>query len=150
MQGDDGVAAVCRLQHKGGGVCALVVGYAVNPGQRVAGRPLIHAEDRLVYRQGQGDNTVAAVDGLQRVGVGARGGEGRVEETVATTVADLCRDGGAVGRVDGEVQRDHRVAAVGRRECLVIVSAHSICRTVPGVALADCFHKFSRFRMFQR
>ena len=90
------------------------------------------------------------MDGLQRVGVSASGGEGRVEEAVAAALADLCRDGGVVGRVDGEVQRDHRVAAVSRRERLVIVAAHRVCRAVPGVALADCFRKFSRFRIFQR
>ena len=100
MQGNDRITAVCRRKHKCGGVGALVVGHTVKPGQRIAGGPLIHAESRLVHRQRQHDDTVAAVDALQRVGVGARRGECGVEEAVAAALADCRRDRDVIDGVD--------------------------------------------------
>ena len=68
-------------------------------------------EDR-VDRQRQGDDTVAAVDGLQRVSVRSRRGEVLSKETVAAAFANLSGNRGVEDGVDRQRQRNHAVAAV--------------------------------------
>ena len=65
-----------------------------------------------VDRQSQGDDTVAAVDRLQRVGVGARRGERLPKETVAASFADCSGKWRVEGRVHRQRQRDDAVATV--------------------------------------
>ena len=111
-QGDDAVATVDALQ--GMGVCTRcgeclpeeVVAAAVAD-FRGEGR----VEDR-VDRQSQGNDAVATVNALQRVGVGSRGGECLPEEVVAAAVADFRGEGVVEDRVDRQRQSDDAVAAV--------------------------------------
>ena len=184
--GDRGVAAVDGLQ--GGGLCAsLSEGLAV-PGERQLARAngaLVGHRVGRVDGQREGDDAVAAVDGLQRMGVSAARGEGLAEEAVAVALADGGRDGRVVGlvqrqghghdgvasvdglqghglcagtvegesvpsvgqlaradgtrvghrvgRVDGQVEGDHTVAAVGGGERLGVVARGGVAFAVPHV-----------------
>ena len=66
-----------------------------------------------VHRQCQGDDAVAAVDGLQRVFVGSRRGKRLPEEAVGLALTDLSGDRGVENGVHGQVQRVLARAAVG-------------------------------------
>ena len=58
-------------------------------------------EDR-VDGQRQGDHAVATADGLQGVGVGARGGECLAEEVITAALANRSVERGVEDRVDGQ------------------------------------------------
>ena len=95
-------------------------------------------EDR-VDRQRQGDDAVTSVNGLQRVGVRARGSEHLPEEIVAAAFADLSGEGRVEDRVDRQSQGNDAVAAVNGLQRVGIGSRCSEClpEEVVATAFAD-------------
>ena len=105
---------------------------------------------RLVDGQGQGDDTVASVDGLQGMSVGSRRGEGCAEEVVTVAVTDRRLNRSVIDGIDGQMQCHYGVDAAGCCECLYVVTGGRVNGTVPGVAvtcsgfnnLSDCVGNF--------
>ena len=95
--------------------------------------------DDRICRQRQRDDTVAAVDGLQRVGIGTRCGEDLPEEVVAAAVANSRRDGDVIDGVHRQGQRDDAVAAVDRLQCVGVGARRGqvLSEEVVAVTLAD-------------
>ena len=138
-QGDDAVTTIDGLQGVGidpggrqGGVEEVI---AIALAHRVRHRRVI---DRI-HREGQSDDAVAAVNGLQGVGVGAGLCENIPIEVEAPTLADVLRNGNVVNLVYVQGQRNDAVAAVDGLQSVEVSAWFSkdLSIEVEATALAD-------------
>ena len=134
VEGDDGVAAHGVGERHRRGVCALRVGHPVNPGEAVAGGLDIGVVGRLLDRQVQCGDAVAARyrcrSRVRHYGVHARG-ELEAEAVVIHAGTDAVENVGVQYRVDNHVHRQHTVGT--RRGCQRhrAVARRIECDTVP-------------------
>ena len=105
VQGDGGVAAVHvgTLEGEGGGIVALGVGHTVNPGVLVAAGLLVDTFVLIVHREGEGDDTVATVDGGEGLLVVAALGVLVTGEGPCVCVAHSHGNGGSLDGIDRQV-----------------------------------------------
>ena len=105
VQGDGGVAAVHvgTLEGEGGGIVALGVGHTVNPGVLVAAGLLVDTFILIVHREGEGDDTVATVDGGESLLVVAALGVLVTGEGPCVCVAHSHGNGGSLDGIDRQV-----------------------------------------------